>query len=124
MEVGLTFSPERDRGRYIIGEDVNITCNATNPPGVERPLTFIWMKIYYRDPVTTGSLPGVTVTTGEDYSTLHFRSIQPDDRIEGLYKCRAFNRLETDGVDVETNVTVLSKMCVCLCASLLTIFLF
>ena len=116
MEVGLTFSPDRDRGRYIIGEDVNITCNATNPPGVEKPLTFIWIKIYDRDPtitITNGSLPGVTVTTGVDYSTLHFRSIQPDYRIEGLYLCRVFNRLERDGVDVETTVTVLSKMCVC-----------
>ena len=118
MEVGLTFSPDRDRGRYIIGEDVNITCNATNPPGVERPLTFTWMKVYARDDtitVTTGSLPGVTVTTGEDYSTLLFRSIQPDYRIEGLYLCRVFNRLEKDSVDVETNITVLSKMCVSMC---------
>ena len=113
----ITVSPVRNTTTsFHQGDDVTLTCNATNPPDVTRPLMFTWVLGSNELPskeVTNDTSNGITVVNGEDYSILSFIKIQDDTDIEGLYQCRVTNRERADWVTVSVNVDVICEFNPC-----------
>ena len=109
----ITVSPVRNTTTsFHKGDNVTLTCNATSPPNVTRPLVFTWVLGSDELPskvVTNDSSNGITVVNGEDYAILRFMNIQDDTDIEGLYLCRVTNRERRDWVTVTLRVDVICK---------------
>ena len=102
----ITVSPVRNTTTsFHQGDNVTLTCNATNPPDVTRPLVFTWVLGSDELP-SKDSSNGITVVNGEDYSIL---KIKDDTDIEGLYLCRVTNREREDWVTVTVTVYVICE---------------
>ena len=120
MVVGeITVSPVRNTTTsFHQGDNVTLTCNATKPPDVMRPLVFTWVLGSDELPskeVTNDTSNGITVVNGEDYAILSFMNIQDDTAIEGLYLCRVTTRERQDWVTVTLRVDVICKFNACTC---------
>ena len=112
VAVDLTVQPERNDS-FIQGDNVILTCNATNPPGVTTsPLTFIWVYI--------GNTGGGVISTDdsakrisivrEDFSSvLTITNIQDRSDVEGTYMCRVSNRLPI--ADSVTEQIIINVIC-------------
>ena len=118
----MTVSPDRPSGNFHEGDTVVLTCNATNPPDVNRSLNFRWVQrprapYQFGRVITNSTAPSVTVITGPDYSILTFTNIQDDsdasdfteDSLEGYYLCRVTNRERNDSVTVTVPVNVICE---------------
>ena len=112
VEVSLTVYPERS-GSFIEGENVALTCDATNPPNVSASLTFVWGRSTNGQglqPLMTNER--FTITHEADYSILHLMNIQDDSvNVEGSYLCRVYNRLIDDSVTEMIDIDVICKTC-------------
>ena len=122
VEVNVTASPDRPGGNFHEGDNVVLTCTATNAPNVNRSLKFRWVqraRFPYQPGrvITNDTAPSVTVITGPDYSILTFTNIQDDskDSLEGIYLCRVTNRERNDSVTAWVSVNVICEYMYILC---------
>ena len=107
MTVDLS-SENITNGSVIQGNDVVLTCTATNPPNVSLPLTIVW----FRDNNMLVNKPGKLeiARVNSNSLTLTIRDIQDTAIDEDLYICEAYNRVERDAVRESINVNIICEL--------------
>ena len=110
VSVDLTVQPERNDS-FIQGDNVILTCNATNPPGVTtRPLTFTWVYVGSGVEITDDSAKRISIEREDFSSVLTITNIQDRMDVEGMYMCRVSNRLPiADSVIEEIVIDVICE---------------
>ena len=113
VAVDLTVQPERNDS-FIQGDNVILTCNATNPPGVTTsPLTFTWIYIGSTSTgggeITDDSAKRISIVREDFSSVLTITNIQDRLDVEGTYMCRVSNRLPI--ADSVTGQIVIDVIC-------------
>ena len=116
------MSPDpRPDGRYVQGDTVVLMCNATNPPGVDLPLTFRFIhkidEVRGIDLVAEpNAVNGITVATGDGYVTLTLSDIRDCSYQEASYLCQVYNRLIHDSAFEAVDIVIICECllsCVC-----------
>ena len=124
VNVTISVSPDpQPDGSYVQGDTVVLTCNATNPPGVNRTLTFRFIHENDERGVDLVDKPnavnGITVSTGNDYVTLTLTDIRDRSDQEASYLCQVYNRLITDSAEDRVVIDIIcecpAELCVCVC---------
>ena len=123
VKVRISMSPDpRPDGSYVQGDTVVLTCNATNPPGVDLPLTFRFIHENGERGVdlvvNPDAVDGITVSTEDDYVTLTLNDIRDRSDQEASYLCQVYNRLITDSAEDRVVIEIIcecpAELCVCL----------
>ena len=117
----MSPDPRPDR-RYVQGDTVFLTCNATNPPGVDLPLTFRF--IHENDEVRgidlvaePNAVDGITVATGDGYITLTLSDIRDHSDQEASYLCQVYNRPIHDSAFEAVDIDIICECLLgCVCA--------